>query len=82
VFLVVDLTLACWALLEGFLRVRDFVTGNGRSDRDRATRILIGVALAAIVRRIHVEEAELNHVLGERYRRYQAHTKRLIPGRW
>jgi protein-S-isoprenylcysteine O-methyltransferase Ste14 len=181
VFLVVDLTLACWALLEVFLRVRDLVTGRGRSDRDRATRILIGVAvglaiavaaagtsgrvragygiagaivmwtglgvrvwaiaalgsafrttvevdpdqpvvssgpygwvrhpsytglllvlagfglargtwpalavclvvpLAAIVRRIQVEEAELSHVLGERYCAYQARTKRLIPGLW
>ena len=180
-FLVVYLTLACWALLEVFLRVRDVVSGRGRGDRDRATRILIGVAaglaiaaasagtpgriptgygiagaivmwtglavrvwavaalgsafrtsvevdpdqavvssgpygwvrhpsytglllvlagfglargtwpalavclvvpLAAIVRRIHVEEAELDHVLGERYRGYQARTKRLIPGLW
>jgi protein-S-isoprenylcysteine O-methyltransferase Ste14 len=38
--------------------------------------------LAALVRRIHVEEAELVRVLGDRYRAYQAQTKRLIPGIW
>jgi protein-S-isoprenylcysteine O-methyltransferase Ste14 len=40
------------------------------------------VPLPAIVRRIHVEEAELNRVLGEAYRSYQAGTARLIPGVW
>jgi protein-S-isoprenylcysteine O-methyltransferase Ste14 len=38
--------------------------------------------LPALLWRIHVEEAELIHVLGDRYRAYQAHTKRLIPGVW
>jgi protein-S-isoprenylcysteine O-methyltransferase Ste14 len=37
---------------------------------------------AAVVRRIHVEEAELVGVLGDRYRAYQRHTRRLIPGLW
>jgi len=38
--------------------------------------------LPALLRRIHVEEAELTSVLGDRYRAYQAQTKRLIPGVW
>ena len=38
--------------------------------------------LPALLRRIHVEEAELTAVLGDRYRAFQAHTKRLIPGLW
>ena len=32
--------------------------------------------------RIAVEEAELNRVLGDRYRAYQARTRRLVPGLW
>jgi protein-S-isoprenylcysteine O-methyltransferase Ste14 len=38
--------------------------------------------LPAVLRRIQVEEAELTRVLGDRYRAYKAHTKRLIPGLW
>jgi protein-S-isoprenylcysteine O-methyltransferase Ste14 len=38
--------------------------------------------LPALLWRIHVEEAELVRVLGDRYRAYRAHTKRLIPGVW
>jgi protein-S-isoprenylcysteine O-methyltransferase Ste14 len=38
--------------------------------------------LPALLWRVHVEEAELTAVLGDRYRAYQAHTKRLIPGLW
>jgi len=38
--------------------------------------------LPAFVWRIHVEEAELNRVLGEAYRSYEAHTARLLPGVW
>jgi protein-S-isoprenylcysteine O-methyltransferase Ste14 len=38
--------------------------------------------LPALLRRIQVEEAELTDVLGDRYRAYQAQTKRLIPGVW
>jgi protein-S-isoprenylcysteine O-methyltransferase Ste14 len=36
----------------------------------------------ALLWRIHVEEAELAAVIGERYRAYQRQTKRLIPGVW
>jgi protein-S-isoprenylcysteine O-methyltransferase Ste14 len=180
-----DLTLACWAVLELGLRVRERLQGKGGAARDRATRALIavtlGIAIAlavvtasratepriaghyraaglivmwlglalrvwaiaalgrafrttvevdpgqavvatgpyrwvrhpsysglllivtgcglaagnwlalavcavlplpALLRRIHVEEAELTRVLGDRYRAYQAQTKRLIPGLW
>jgi protein-S-isoprenylcysteine O-methyltransferase Ste14 len=38
--------------------------------------------LPALLRRIHVEEAELTSVLGDRYRVYETQTKRLIPGVW
>jgi protein-S-isoprenylcysteine O-methyltransferase Ste14 len=38
--------------------------------------------LPALPWRIHVEEAELTVVLGERYRADKAHTTRLIPGVW
>ena len=38
--------------------------------------------LPALLRRIQVEEAELTAVLGDRYRAYQAQTKRLIPRLW
>jgi protein-S-isoprenylcysteine O-methyltransferase Ste14 len=36
----------------------------------------------AIVWRIHVEEAELNRVLGQAYRSYQSNRARLIPRLW
>jgi protein-S-isoprenylcysteine O-methyltransferase Ste14 len=42
----------------------------------------VALPLAALLRRIHVEEAELTRVLGQPYRAYQARTKRLIPGLW
>jgi protein-S-isoprenylcysteine O-methyltransferase Ste14 len=35
--------------------------------------------LPALLCRIYVEEAELTGVPGDRYRAYQAQTKRLIP---
>jgi protein-S-isoprenylcysteine O-methyltransferase Ste14 len=38
--------------------------------------------LPAILRRIRIEEAELDRVLGETYRSYQATTARLIPRLW
>jgi protein-S-isoprenylcysteine O-methyltransferase Ste14 len=44
--------------------------------------ICIVLPLPALLRRIQVEEAELTGVLGDRYRAYQAQTKRLIPGLW
>lgn len=37
---------------------------------------------AAMLRRIQVEEVELTRVLGDPYRAYQDHTKRLVPGLW
>jgi protein-S-isoprenylcysteine O-methyltransferase Ste14 len=42
----------------------------------------LALPLPALVRRIHVEEAELTSVLGEPYRAYRRRTKRLIPGLW
>jgi protein-S-isoprenylcysteine O-methyltransferase Ste14 len=36
----------------------------------------------SVLRRIRVEEAELNRVLGDSYRAYQMRTARLIPGLW
>jgi protein-S-isoprenylcysteine O-methyltransferase Ste14 len=44
--------------------------------------VCLVVPLPAVVRRIDVEEAELNRVLGDAYRAYQARTARLIPGIW
>jgi protein-S-isoprenylcysteine O-methyltransferase Ste14 len=38
--------------------------------------------LPAIVWRIHVEEAELNRVLGQAYRTYQSERARVIPRLW
>lgn len=184
-FALADLTLACWALLEVALRVRERLQGKGSRARDRATRALIAmtlgaaiglafvarsvapsaripvagraagvvviwlglatrvwaiaalggafrttvevdpgqavvstgpykwirhpsytglllilagfglalgnwlslaaclvVPLPAIVRRIEVEEAELNRVLGDAYRTYQSKTTRLVPRLW
>jgi protein-S-isoprenylcysteine O-methyltransferase Ste14 len=40
------------------------------------------VPVPAIVRRIHVEEAELERVLGDPYRRYERTTARLVPRLW
>ena len=42
----------------------------------------VALPLPALLRRIHVEEAELTRVLGEPYRAYKTRTKRLIPGLW
>jgi protein-S-isoprenylcysteine O-methyltransferase Ste14 len=36
----------------------------------------------ALLRRIKVEESEMVRVLGEPYRAYSAHTRRLVPGIW
>ena len=47
-----------------------------------ALAICAVLPLPALLRRIHIEEAELTAVLGDRYRAYQAHTKRLVPGVW
>jgi protein-S-isoprenylcysteine O-methyltransferase Ste14 len=42
----------------------------------------LALPIPAFVRRIHVEEAELERVLGDSYRVYEAKTARLIPGLW
>ena len=47
-----------------------------------ALAVCLLLPLPALLWRIHVEEAELIRVLGDRYRAYQAHTKRLFPGVW
>jgi protein-S-isoprenylcysteine O-methyltransferase Ste14 len=44
--------------------------------------ICLVLPVAALLRRIRVEEAELTRVLGDPYRDYRDHTKRLIPGLW
>ena len=47
-----------------------------------AVVLCIVLPLPAIVRRIYVEEAELDRVLGDAYRGYRARTARLIPRVW
>jgi protein-S-isoprenylcysteine O-methyltransferase Ste14 len=42
-------TLACWALLEVGLRVREAVQGKGGRNRDRGTRVLIAISLGAAI---------------------------------
>jgi protein-S-isoprenylcysteine O-methyltransferase Ste14 len=42
----------------------------------------VAVPLPALVRRIHLEDAELNRVLGEAYRTYGSDKARLIPRLW
>jgi len=44
-----DLTLACWALLELSVRVREAVQRKGSRDRDRGTRALIAITLGAAI---------------------------------
>jgi protein-S-isoprenylcysteine O-methyltransferase Ste14 len=59
------------------------VTGFGLAGGNWFVMAICAVLpLPALLWRIHVEEAELVGVLGDRYRAYQAHTKRLIPGIW
>ena len=58
-------------------------TGAGLAAGNWLVLVICAVLpLPALLRRIHVEEAELTRVLGNRYRVYQAKTKRLIPGIW
>jgi protein-S-isoprenylcysteine O-methyltransferase Ste14 len=40
------------------------------------------VPALGLLPRIAVEESELTRVLGERYRRYQRATRRIVPGLW
>jgi protein-S-isoprenylcysteine O-methyltransferase Ste14 len=59
------------------------VTGFGLARGNwLALVVCLVVPLPALLRRIQVEEAELNRVLGDPYRAYQTRTKRLIPGLW
>ena len=44
-----DLTLACWALLEVSLRIREAVQGKAGRERDRGTRLLVAVTLGAAI---------------------------------
>jgi protein-S-isoprenylcysteine O-methyltransferase Ste14 len=44
--------------------------------------VCVALPLPGLVLRIKVEEAELNRVLGDAYRGYQAKTARLIPRLW
>ncbi len=44
--------------------------------------LCVAVVLPALLRRIQVEEAELDRVLGDPYRAYRMRTRRLIPGVW
>ncbi len=48
-FAVAYPTLACWALLEVGLRVREVIRGKGGPSRDRATRVLIAISLAGAI---------------------------------
>jgi protein-S-isoprenylcysteine O-methyltransferase Ste14 len=48
----------------------------------RSLAVCALLPLPAVLLRIKVEEAELTRVLGDTYRSYQRHTKRLIPGVW
>jgi protein-S-isoprenylcysteine O-methyltransferase Ste14 len=50
-------TLACWALLEVGLRVREAIQGKGRRNRDRGTRVLIAISLGAAIAAARVATA-------------------------
>jgi protein-S-isoprenylcysteine O-methyltransferase Ste14 len=57
------------------------VTGCGLASGSPLALIVSAVLpLVALLWRIHVEEAVLVGVLGDRYRAYQRQTKRLVPG--
>jgi protein-S-isoprenylcysteine O-methyltransferase Ste14 len=59
------------------------VTGCGLAAGNwLALAVCAVLPLPALLRRIQVEEAELTGVLGDRYRAYQAQTKRLVPRLW
>ena len=47
--MLLNLTLVGWALLELSLRVREGLQSRGRTDHDRATRILIAVAIGSAI---------------------------------
>ena len=59
------------------------VTGCGLASGNWLALVAcVVLPLPALLRRINVEEAELTRVLGDRYRAYEAQTKRLVPGIW
>jgi protein-S-isoprenylcysteine O-methyltransferase Ste14 len=77
------LTLAGWVRQPSYSGLLLIVAGFGLATGNwLALVICIVLPLPALLRRIQVEEAELTGVLGDRYRAYQAQTKRLIPGLW
>ena len=47
-----------------------------------ALLITVAVPAVAMLRRIGVEETALTETLGQPYRIYRTHTKRLVPGLW
>jgi protein-S-isoprenylcysteine O-methyltransferase Ste14 len=49
VSLVVDFTLAAWALLELRVRIRERAQGKGAGQRDRGTRTLVVLALGVVI---------------------------------
>jgi protein-S-isoprenylcysteine O-methyltransferase Ste14 len=70
------------SLLQRAAPDRDRVRARGRNRLAPAVYAVLPLPLPARLRRIHVEEGELTAVLGDRYRTYQAQTKRVIPGLW
>jgi protein-S-isoprenylcysteine O-methyltransferase Ste14 len=59
------------------------VAGFGlAADSPLALAVCLVLPPPAIVRRIQVEEAELDRVLGDRYRVYRDRTARLLPRVW
>jgi protein-S-isoprenylcysteine O-methyltransferase Ste14 len=58
------------------------VAGFGLAAGNWLSLAAVLLVLPAFVRRIHVEEAELERVLGDAYRRYEGETARLVPGIW
>jgi len=47
--LALPVTLACWVVLELGVRVREIVSGRGRTGHDRFTRVVIGMPTGAAV---------------------------------
>lgn len=72
-----------WVRHPAYTGIALVVTGFGvASGNWVAAAVCALLPLAALVRRIRVEEAELTRVLGDRYVAYRAGTKRLLPGLW
>jgi protein-S-isoprenylcysteine O-methyltransferase Ste14 len=55
------------------------LAGFGPTLGDCLSLVVVLLALPAFVRRIHVEDAELERVPGDDYRRYAARTAHLLP---